>query len=126
MSKMNSQQYTKACTLIKNICANFDNPTGLCLPLDTKCPQMITSSLVCKYFRDVLLEDKEGQLLKAQIFQDDSVKKCEVCGRAFRALSNRCVSARTAFFRFVDSIVAAAAGSTVCSNLMYCTLSAPA
>lgn len=89
MSKMNSQQYTKACTLIKNICANFDNPTGLCLPLDTKCPQMITSSLVCKYFRDVLLEDKDGQLLKAQIFQDDSVKKCEVCGRAFRALSNR-------------------------------------
>ena len=89
MSKMNSQQYTKACTLIKNICANFDNPTGLCLPLDTKCPQMITSSLICKYFRDVLLEDKEGQLLKAQIFQDDSVKKCEVCGRAFRALSNR-------------------------------------
>ena len=89
MKKLSTQQFTKATSLIRNLCANFDTTTGLCLPLDTKCPQMITQSLICKYFRDVLLEDKEGQLLKAQIFQDDSVKRCEICGRPFQALSNR-------------------------------------
>ena len=87
--KMPKAQFTKADSLIRNICANYDNPTGMCLPLDTKCPQMIADSVICKYFRDVLLEDKEGQLLKAQIFSDENVKKCEVCGKAFQALSNR-------------------------------------
>ena len=57
--------------------------------MDTECPQMITQSLVCKYFRDVLLEDKEGRALKAEIMGEDHRKVCSVCGQHFRALSNR-------------------------------------
>lgn len=89
IKRMSASQYKSAKALIKNLCANYESTSGECLILGCTCPQMITQSLICRYFRDVLLEDKDGQLLKAEIFQDDHVKKCEVCGRAFRALSNR-------------------------------------
>lgn len=39
-------------------------------------------------FRHVLLEDKEEQALKAEIFKDDTLKRCEVCGKAFSSTSN--------------------------------------
>ena len=54
-----------------------------------QCPQMITQSLVCRFFRDVLLEDRDGKAIKAEIMQTDHVRPCEVCGQSFRALSNR-------------------------------------
>lgn len=87
--RMSDTQYKSACALIRGICCNYDRPTSWCWALDTECPQMITKSLICKHFRDVLLEDREGKALKAEIMGEDYRKTCEVCGQQFRALSNR-------------------------------------
>lgn len=86
---MGAKEYKDACAQIRGLCANYDRVTGSCWALDTECPQMITQSLVCKYFRDVLLEDKEGRALKAEIMGEDLRKVCKVCGQHFQALSNR-------------------------------------
>ena len=90
---MKPNQFKSAKALIHNLCSNYDRSTGGCLLLDdgevVQCPQLITQSVCCKFFRDVLLEDKDGQLLKAQIYQADNLKACEVCGKPFQALSNR-------------------------------------
>lgn len=90
---MSGKQYRDACALIRGLCCNYDRVTGGCLLLDrgevVQCPQMISQSLVCRYFRDVLLEDREGRALKAEIMGEDHVKTCQVCGKPFRAVSNR-------------------------------------
>lgn len=90
---MSEKQYREACSLIRNLCCNYERSTGGCLLLDAgevvKCPQMMTQALVCRYFRDVLLEDRDGKALKAEIMGADHVKKCTVCGQPFRAVSNR-------------------------------------
>ena len=91
--RMKDKQFKSAKALIHNICCNYDRTTGGCLVLDrgevVKCPQLITQSVSCKHFKDVLLEDRDAKLLKAQIYQDQNVKRCEVCGEPFQALSNR-------------------------------------
>lgn len=93
MIRMSAKQYQDACSLIRNICCNYDRPTGGCLLLDNgevvKCPQMLTQSLVCRYFHDVLLEDREGRDLKAAINGDDHRRTCVICGRPFKAVGNR-------------------------------------
>lgn len=93
MIRMSNKQWRSARALIHNLCANYDSSTGGCLLLDrgevVQCPQMISYSLICKYFRDVLLEDPDGRALKAEIMGDDHVKTCAVCGQPFRAVSNR-------------------------------------
>lgn len=90
---MSANQWRSARALIHNLCANYDSSTGGCLLLDrgevVQCPQMISYSLICKYFRDVLLEDPDGKALKAEIMGDDHLKTCAVCGQPFRAVSNR-------------------------------------
>lgn len=90
---MSKKQHRKACTVIKELCCNYDRSTGGCLLLDDgtvcKCPQIASQSLICKYFRDVLLECKECKALKAEIFGEDCMKTCVVCGKPFRAVSNR-------------------------------------
>ena len=72
------------------MCSYYDN--GNCLYLDrgeeVTCPQSISYSVCCKMFRHVLLEDKEGQALKAEIFRDDTLKHCAVCGKTFASSSN--------------------------------------
>jgi hypothetical protein len=89
MHRMSDKQYKDACALIRSLCCNYDRPTGGCLLLDVPCPQILTQSLVCRYFRDVLLEDREGKALKAEIMGPEAVKTCEACGQPFRAVSNR-------------------------------------
>lgn len=93
LPRMSIQQFKQAKALIKGICCNYDSVTGGCLLLDlgevVQCPQMLSQSLCCKYFRDVLLEDKRAQDLKAEITANDYVKTCTVCGQLFQAVSNR-------------------------------------
>lgn len=93
MIRMSTKQYQDACSLIRNICCNYDRSTGGCLLLDNgevvKCPQMLTQSLVYRYFHDVLLEDREAQDLKAAINGDDHRRTCVICGRSFKAVGNR-------------------------------------
>lgn len=90
---MSEKQAKSARALIKEICCNYDNATGGCLLLDrgevVQCPQMIARSVICKYFRDVLLEDKRSRALKAEIFNLDHRKVCAACGGHFQAISNR-------------------------------------
>ena len=74
--------------LIKRLCANYDD--GNCLPLDEGdgcvCVQMISLSLICKYFRNAVLPaDKE---LYADIFRQRTYH-CVECGAAFVPNSNR-------------------------------------
>lgn len=75
--------------LIHDLCSNFDSASRKCLVRNDypECPQLIAQSVCCPFFRDVLLEDKKGKLLKEQIFQEDHVKRCEECGQLFRALT---------------------------------------
>ena len=90
LPRMTPGQRKQAVKLIREICCNYDN--GNCLLLDDGegcvCIQSISYSVNCKFFRRVLLEGKEGQSLRAEIFRDDTVKRCAVCGRAFQAKSN--------------------------------------
>lgn len=90
---MSAEQAKTARGIIKDHCCNYDSTTGGCLMLDrgevVPCPQLISQSVICKYFRDVLLEDKRAKDLKAEIYGEDHRKVCAVCGGHFRAISNR-------------------------------------
>ena len=93
LQRMSDMQKRKAVALIKSLCCNYDGPTGSCLVLSgwdyTPCPQCHSNSLMCKYFRDVLLKDKAGKELRAAIMSDGNIKTCQECGQPFRAISNR-------------------------------------
>lgn len=91
--QMSVKQLKSARALIKDTCSNYDCSTGGCLLLDDgfvhQCPQMIRQSVVCKFFRDVLLEDKRAKELKAEIYGINNRKVCAICGGHFQAISNR-------------------------------------
>lgn len=74
--------------LIKRLCANYDG--GNCLPLDEGdgcvCVQMISLSLICKYFRNAVLPAEKE--LYADIFKQRTYR-CAECGTAFTLNSNR-------------------------------------
>lgn len=90
LPRMTPGQQRQAVKLIRKLCSYCDN--GNCLYLDrgeeATCLQSVSYSVCCKMFRHVLLEDKEGQALKAEIFKDDTLKRCAVCGKAFSSTSN--------------------------------------
>jgi len=90
LPRMTPKQRQAAVRLIRKICCHYDD--GSCIFLDrgveVVCPQSISYSVNCKFFRRVLLEDKEGLSLKAEIFRDDTTKRCAVCGKAFQSKSN--------------------------------------
>lgn len=90
---MKEKQFKSAKSLIKDTCSNYDSSTGGCIMLDNgfvvPCPQMARQSIVCKFFRDVLLEDKRAKELKTEIYRPESWKVCAACGGHFHALSNR-------------------------------------
>lgn len=81
--RMDAKQRREALRLIKGLCSYYDN--GNCLYLDrgeeVTCPQSISYSVCCKFFRHVLLKDKEEKGLEAEVFQCDALKHCELCGR---------------------------------------------
>ena len=90
LPRMTPGQRKAAVKLILAICSNYDD--GNCILLDrgeeVTCPQSISYSVNCKFFRHVLLEDKAGLSLKSEIFRDDATKRCAVCGKAFQSKSN--------------------------------------
>ncbi len=85
------KQCTTARALIKDLCSNYDPATNQCIkrPDYPECPQMIAQSVCCSFFRDVLLEDKKGQLLKARLSQPDHIRRCKKCENLFRGLSEK-------------------------------------
>ena len=88
--RMSEAQFRRAGKLIRRLCANYDG--GNCLPLDDgdvcPCPQLISPTVICKYFRAAVLPaDRE---LHAEIIGGiQNWKRCAVCGRRFIARSNR-------------------------------------
>ncbi len=55
--------------------------------LDCKCMQSISSSVCCKWFRNVILPQDKS--LFAEVIEPDKKKRCVICGRAFVPKSNR-------------------------------------
>ena len=88
IKRLTPSQRTRCNRLIRRLCANYDG--GNCLPLDDRvgcvCVQMISYSLLCKYFRRAVLPaDKE---LYADIFRQRT-RLCDRCGKPFSPGSNR-------------------------------------
>ena len=90
LPQMTPTQRNRANTLIRQECSYYD--CGNCLYLDrgehVTCVQSISHSTLCKFFRHILLESKEGAALKAELFQKDALRKCAVCNAAFSSNSN--------------------------------------
>ena len=89
--RIDARQRREAVRLIKGLCSYHDG--GNCLYLDrgeeVTCPQSISFSVCCKFFRHVHLKHEEGKGLEAEIFQRNALRRCERCGRAFSSSSNR-------------------------------------
>ena len=79
----------QANALIRRECCNYAD--GGCIALDDgdacACPQKISCSVCCKWFRWAVLP-LDGTL-EAEIFQDKDTKRCAICGQAFLPKSNR-------------------------------------
>ena len=88
LPRMDEGQFRRVKKLIRRLCANCDS--GDCLLLDDgdPCPQMVSPTLICKYFRAAVLPtDRE---LCAEIMGGvHSWKRCAVCGGRFLAKGNR-------------------------------------
>ena len=86
--RMNPSQARRVRQLIRRLCANCDG--GNCLLLDDGdpcvCPQLITSAVVCKYFRAAVLPDDKN--LHASVLQERTVRRCCLCGAPIFSLSN--------------------------------------
>ncbi len=87
--RMTSAQRKRANSLIRRECCNCDG--GNCLALDDGdtcvCPQMITFSVCCKWFRWAVFP-LDGTL-EAEIYRDSALKRCSVCGKPYVPKSNR-------------------------------------
>ncbi|MCB5393525.1 cysteine-rich VLP domain-containing protein [Longicatena sp. 210702-DFI.1.36] len=70
-------------------CCNCED--GNCIVLDDgdtcTCPQMISFSVCCKWFRWAVLP--LAGTLEAEIYRDRDLKRCTVCGGVFIQKSNR-------------------------------------
>lgn len=87
--RIRDRQRQRVGTLIKAECCNYQR--GNCLLLDdgepVPCPQLVSGSLSCRWFRDAVLPiDKE---LHAEITAQTALKQCSICGQPFRSVSNR-------------------------------------
>ena len=81
-------QQARVNALLRKLCANYDG--GNCLPLDDGegcvCVQMISYSLLCRYFRRAVLPADKA--LCADIYRQRT-RTCERCGKPFAPSSNR-------------------------------------
>jgi len=85
--RMTPAQKKRAGSLIRRECCNYGN----CIALDDgdpcACPQTISYTVCCKWFRWAVLP--LDQALEAEIYHGDGMKRCAVCGTAFVPRSNR-------------------------------------
>jgi len=89
LPQMNDAQLKQARKLIHSRCCNYDN--GSCLALDWSfcnvCPQWITYSLNCKWFRNAVLPNDPA--LEASILHTQPRKRCVICGKPVLSKSHR-------------------------------------
>lgn len=81
--------HRRANSLVRNLCCNYVD--GNCILLDNgdvcKCPQLISFSLNCKWFRTAVLPNDKD--LYAKLAISDNRKKCYVCGKEFISSANK-------------------------------------
>ena len=91
MIRLNDAQYRAVKKMARGECAN--NDAGNCLLLDDGetcvCPQSISYSLLCRYFREAVLP--ADKMLYAEITAGRSIelRRCAVCKSPFVGGSNR-------------------------------------
>ena len=89
--RMTPAQQRDARKIIRGLCSNCVN--GNCIRLDqgeeVSCPQMLSASVCCRFFRNVLLKDPEAGTLEAGIFSSGTKKHCAICGKEFYSAGNR-------------------------------------
>lgn len=89
LPRMNDEQLKQARKLIRSRCCNYDN--GSCLVLDWSfcnvCPQWISYSLNCKWFRNAVLPNDPA--LEASILHTQPKKRCVICGKPVLSKSHR-------------------------------------
>ena len=89
--RMTPAQHCEAKKIIRRLCSNYCD--GNCIRLDkgeeVPSPQMLSASVCCRFFRNVLLKDPEVGTLEAEIFSSGTRKRCAVCGKTFCAKGNR-------------------------------------
>ena len=87
--RMTPTQRKQANALIRRECCCYED--GNCMFLDDgdihACPQTISFSVCCKWFRWSVLP--QIGTLEAEVFRDKELKRCAVCGRVFVPKSNR-------------------------------------
>ena len=88
--RMNAEQQKAAAKLIKKLCSleHCGNCLWLSVHEDVPCPQLLTPSVCCKFFRHVLLKDKSATGLEAELFRTARLRYCLQCGKAYSARSN--------------------------------------
>ena len=88
IKRLTPPQSRKVNALVRRTCCNCDN--GNCILLDDGdecvCPQLISYSLLCKWFRVAVLP--ADKLLYAELYQTGDRKKCTECGAFFASSSN--------------------------------------
>ena len=89
LPRMTEAQLRRARRLILSLCANCDH--GSCLLLDDgydpcTCPQMLTCSVLCRYFRTAVLPGNRE--LYGEIMGMDHRRRCPECGQPFRPRSH--------------------------------------
>ena len=89
--RMTPAQQRDARKIIRRLCSNCVNDN--CIRLDqgeeVPCPQMLSASVCCRFFRHVLLKDPEAGTLEAGIFSSGTKKHCAICGKEFYSAGNR-------------------------------------
>ena len=87
--RMTPAQRKQAASLIRRECCCCED--GNCIALDDgdtcTCPQTVSFSVCCKWFRWSVLP--QVGTLEAEIFSGDSVKRCAVCGQVQVSPSSR-------------------------------------
>lgn len=88
LPRMTPGQRKRANALIRKTCCNYVG--GNCIALDDGeecvCPQSISYSVLCKWFRNAVLP--ADKTLYAEVMQPQDAKRCTVCGKAFASYSN--------------------------------------
>ena len=89
--RMDAGQRREAVRLIKGRCSYYDG--GNCLYLDdgeeVTCPQSISYSVCCKFFRHVLLKDEAGRGLEAAVFRREAPMPAAAQKETFQTLQRR-------------------------------------
>ena len=78
--RMTEGQARKVYALLKKACCNY--MSGQCIALDCPCPQLITRSLICKWFMRAVLPG-DAPLYVELTGNRGRTKPCAVCGQPF-------------------------------------------